>query len=180
MKKGTTLIEIMLAIGIMAAAIIPMFGLLSYSDRGTREQDAEGIAANWAKEKMNWLMNVASRANLESGIGGAELSDSPLTVKGNTFFGKFTVYPVENSDLKFQVPQMNFHDPRKCPPPGDETQTGVLASPITPSVKDVLPALGTMIYDIKLEVTWKLANESTLDPKKKFILVARRSFLVKE
>jgi len=179
-KQGVTLIEIMLAVSIMAMAVIPIFGMLTYSNRGTREQDAEGIAANLAKEEMNRLMNVVTRTNLLSGSGSPQAWSLGMhDIKGNIFSGEYTVFATSNSNLNFSIPQMTFHDPRLCPT-GKETKSGVLASPIPVKISDVLPDLpGDMIADIMLRVKWRMPYESSFDPKKEFILVARRSFLVK-
>ena len=180
-RKGTTLIEILIAMGILAMAIIPMFGLLSFSDRGTRAQDAEGIAANLAKEEMNNLMNVVTRNNLKSAIGTPTswpLGDD-YDVKGNKFTGKYVVHVVDNKNLNFVIPKLTFHDPRTCND-NQETHTGVInATPKTVNLHTALPSLPNMIMDIKLVVTWRLANEKKYNPKNKFVLVARRSFLVK-
>lgn len=181
MKNGITLIEIMLAVAIMAMAVIPIFGMLTYSNRGTREQDAEGIAANLAKEEMNRLMNVVTRGNLLSNPGSTKSwSIGTQEIKGNIFEGEYTVFPTSNSNLNFTIPQMNFHDPGLCPT-GKETQSSVLDTAISVKVSEVLPDLpgGVMIADILLRVKWRMPYEKTFDPKREFILVARRSFLVK-
>ena len=57
-KKAVTLTEILVAVVMLAAAGLPIFGLLNFSAKGTREQSAEAEAGNLAKEEMNRLMYV--------------------------------------------------------------------------------------------------------------------------
>lgn len=183
-SKGLTLVEIMMAVSILAFIILPVVGLLNYSNRGTREQDAEGIAANLAKEEMNRLMYVVTRENL------LEAEANPTTwslgadydVKGNKFSGEFSVYPHSSSDLSFSVPQFKFHDPQKCSG-GYETDPGnTLESPEPMTLAEVYPdsASECRLADILLVVKWRVASEDDYDPRNQFKLIARRAFLVTE
>ena len=58
-NKAVTLTEILVAVVMLAVAGLPIFGLMNFSSRGTREQSAEAEAGNLAKEEMNRLMYVA-------------------------------------------------------------------------------------------------------------------------
>ena len=54
--KAVTLTEILVAVVMLAVCGLPIFGLLNFSTKGTREQSAEAEAGNLAKEEMNRLM----------------------------------------------------------------------------------------------------------------------------
>ncbi len=114
--SAVTLTELLISISILAFIILPIFGLLNYTNRGTREQDAEGIAANLAKEEMNRLMFVISRDNLLDGAGTPQpwSFGADHDVKGNSFSGEYTVYPFTSAELNFSLPNFKFHDPMTC------------------------------------------------------------------
>lgn len=177
-KTGMTLVEIMIAVAILGAIILPVIGLLDYSNRGTREQDVEGIAANLAKEKMNQLMYVIDRDNLLGGGG-----ETVETIKGNDIAWSYETYQFTNAELGFAVPKFIFHDPLGCSG-GHESNPGATldATPNTMTIAEVYPDLAgeCRMVDICMTVRWRMANESGYDPKNTFKLVARRTFLVTE
>ncbi len=177
-RRGLTLVEIMMAIGILGAIIIPVLGLLDYSNRGTREQDAEGIAANLAKEKMNQLMFVISRDNLLANAG----TTSTENIKGNDIAWKYQVYTFSNAELGFSVPQFKFHDPQICASGYESSPGTVLDAPKTMTLEEVYPDATAEIrmVDINMTVKWKLPNQGAYDDRNQFQLVARRTFLVTE
>lgn len=178
-RSGMNLIEIMLAVAILALTILPVVGLLDYTNRGSREQDAEGIAANLAKEEMNRLMYVIDRENLIDGSPGVKQWSfgGAHNVKGNEFYGEYRVYKHANSSLSFQVPQMNFHDPLECPT-GAEANTGVNGTPIALDLETVYPGSPTLLVDIILKVKWKTPSRD-FEPHNEITLVGRRAFLVR-
>lgn len=156
-----------------------MVGLLDYTNRGSREQDAEGIAANLAKEEMNRLMFVIERDSL--------IEDSPAVkqwsyaashnVKGNEFFGEYRVFMHPNSSLDLMIPQMNFHDPLSCAA-GGEVNTGVNGTPVPMNLDTVYPGAPTLLVDIILRIRWKTPARD-FEPHNEIVLVGRRAFLVK-
>jgi prepilin-type N-terminal cleavage/methylation domain-containing protein len=176
-RKALTLVEIMVAVAILGAIILPVLGLLDYSNRGTREQDVEGIAANLAKEKMNQLLYVISRTNLIDNSG----TETVENIKGNDIAWKYEVYEFSNTELKFKIPKFVFHDPLGCSSGVEKTPASVIdATPDEMSIAEIYPALAgtSLMVDISMTVRWKLPNQSDYDPKNTFKLVARRTFLV--
>jgi type II secretory pathway pseudopilin PulG len=175
---GMTLVEIMMAVAILGAIILPIVGLLDYSNRGTREQDAEGIAANIAKEKMNQLLFELSKTNLLAGANTAETE----VIKGNVFQWEYTVHQWGASELGFNIPQFRFHDPQLCAGGGgvESDHENALDAPKTMNLADVYPdAAGeTYMADISLIMKWRLPNQSAFDDRNQFQLFARRTFLV--
>jgi len=184
-NSGVTLTELMIAVGILAFVVLPIFGLLQYTNRGTREQDAEGIAANLAKEEMNRLMYVISRDNLLSGAGAAQpwSFGADYEFKGNTFSGEYTVYPFSSDELSFSIPQFTFHDPMGCAG-GDGKESNVAATigaPKNMTIAEVFPdtAGECRLADIKLLVKWKVPS-GEYNETNQFELLARRAFIDKE
>ena len=182
-RKGITLTEIMLAVAILGFIILPIFGLLNYTNRGTREQDAEGIAANLAKEEMNRLMFVISRDNLLSGAGSAQAWSfgADYEVKGNKFTGEYTVFPFNNTELAFAIPAFKFHDPMGCNNGIEANAAGALEAPKTMTLAEVYPdsAHKCRLADIRLVVRWRLPSGEYNDISQ-LQLLARRAFLDKE
>lgn len=182
-NAGVTLTELMIAVGILAFVVLPIFGLLQYSNRGTREQDAEGIAANLAKEEMNRLMYVISRDNLLSGAGAAQpwSFGADYDIKGNKFSGEYTVYPFSSSELAFSIPKFIFHDPMTCSSGVESSPGTTLDTPDTKTIAWVYPdtAGECRLADIRLVVRWHVATGDYNDVNQ-FELLARRAFIDKE
>ncbi|PKL43255.1 MAG: hypothetical protein CVV41_11080 [Candidatus Riflebacteria bacterium HGW-Riflebacteria-1] len=182
-NAGVTLAELMIAVGILAFVIVPIFGLLQYSNRGTREQDAEGIAANLAKEEMNRLMYVITRENLLLGAGAVhEWSfGADYDIKGNKFSGEYTVYPFTSNELAFAIPKFIFHDPQTCSSGVESNPGGTLNTPDTMTIAEVYPdtAGECRLADIRLVIRWRVATGEYNDVNQ-FELLARRAFVDKE
>lgn len=179
-RQGMNLIEIVLAVSILALAVLPIAGMLDYTNRGTREQDAEGIAANLAKEEMNRLMYVFDRINLLDGAPGPKVWSygGSVNKKGNEFTGEYSVYEHANGSLNFQIPQMVFHDPLLCSAGGEEND-GVAGGATGMNIATVYPDIAhNLLVDIMLRVRWKLPGRD-FEPQNELILLGRRAFLVK-
>lgn len=177
-----TLPEILIAVAILAFVILPVYQLLNHTNRGTREQDAEGIAANLAKEEMNRLMFVITRDNLLSGAGSAQpwSFGADYDVKGNKFSGEYTAFPFSNSELGFSLPNFKFHDPMGCNNGLEANPASALDAPKTMTIAEVYPdSTSCHLADIRLVVRWRLPGGEYNDINK-FQLLARRAFLVKD
>lgn len=181
-RLAVSLAEILMAVALMGVAALPIFGILNYASRGTRDQEAEAEAGNLAKEEMNRLMYVVSAANLLEDSG----KDRPCSFagnknevnrKGNIFSGFYTVYPHDNSKIKFSIPLLNFHNPQECSR-GAETHDGVVKSePEVMSLKELYPDNDKpLLADIYLEIKWRLPSQKGYDKKNKIVLYGRRYF----
>ncbi len=182
-RKGVTLTELMIAVGILAFVVLPIFGLLQYSNRGTREQDAEGIAANLAKEEMNRLMYVINRENLLDGAGAAKSWSfgADHDVKGNKFSGEYTVYPFTSAELNFAIPRFVFHDPMNCSSGVESAPGATLGANDSMTIADVYPDTAGLcrLADIRLVVRWHVPG-GEYNETNQFELLARRAFVDKE
>lgn len=178
--KAVTLTEILVAVVMLAVCGLPIFGLLNFSTKGTREQSAEAEAGNLAKEEMNRLMYVVDYNELlintthDVPCKFAEGKDKVIR-KGNEFKGIYCIYPHENSKVKFKIPKMKFHNPQECASNGENHPNVVESLPeeitldkLYPNVKD------PMLVDIYLEVSWKLPSEKEYSDKNKLVLYGRR------
>jgi prepilin-type N-terminal cleavage/methylation domain-containing protein len=178
-NAGVTLAELMIAIAILAFVILPIFGLLQYTNRGTREQDAEGIAANLAKEEMNRLMYVISRENLLDSAGTTKpwSFGADHDVKGNKFSGEYTVYPFDSADLNFKIPNFIFHDPIGCSP-NCANHAGALGAAESMSIAEVYPDTADLcrLADIRLVIKWHVPS-GEYNETNQFELLARRAFV---
>lgn len=181
-RKAVTLTEILVAVVMLAVAGLPIFGLLNFSSRGTREQSAEAEAGNLAKEEMNRLMYVAPFDELLLNAGNeipckfAEGKEKVIR-KGNEFKGFYVVYKVPNSLINFTVPKMKFHKPQLCSNGNLETQTNVVEGEETVNIVDLVDPdkkNNTFLVDIYLELQWKLPADKDYSDKNKLILYGRR------
>ncbi|MBQ2592593.1 MAG: type II secretion system protein [Candidatus Riflebacteria bacterium] len=185
-NKAVTLTEILVAVVMLAVAGLPIFGLMNFSSRGTREQSAEAEAGNLAKEEMNRLMYVANYDDLLDNTNpnnvklnvACQFAENKTEVvrKGNIFKGTYSIYPHKNEDVKFKIPKLKFHKPQLCSA-GGESQSSVvdLTQPEELSLKDLYPDVETpLLIDIYLEIQWKLPADKNFPEKNKLILYGRR------
>lgn len=187
-KKAVTLTEILVAVVMLAVAGLPIFGLLNFSSRGTREQSAEAEAGNLAKEEMNRLMYVASFTELLDNTSFdvpckfAEGKEKVIR-KGNEFNGIYHIYPVPNDLIEFTVPKLKFHKPQDCSVGSGETHTDVFEGQETVKIVDLVDpdklkdsdkTKNTFLVDIYLEIKWKLPADKDFPDKNKLILYGRR------
>lgn len=182
-KSGVTLTEIMLALAILGFAVIPMAGMIHYVMSSSREQDAEGIASNLAKEEMNRLLYVIRRDNLLMNArtprpwSFAE-SGFLMETRGNIYEGVYVVFPHENADLVFDIPILEFHNPYDCKDGKEEHQDIIDPDPAPMNIADVYPEIAEpLMADILLRVRWRTPRGNFREPDQ-LTLVARRSFLV--
>lgn len=185
-RLAVSFAEIIIAVAMMGVAALPIFGLLTYSSRGTREQEAEAEAGNLAKEEMNRLMYVVEPDNLLKDAG----SDVPCSFagntkevnkKGNVFKGIYTIYPHENKNVKFKVPQMVFHRPQGCPNGAEQNSDVVSKDLIEMDLQKLYPNnTKPLLVDIYLQISWRLATEKTYPDKNRLVLYGRRYFNVEE
>ncbi len=181
-RKAVSLAEILVAVVMLAVAGLPIFGLLSYSTRGTREQSAEAEAGNLAKEEMNRLMYVESFDNLLLNKGldvPCKFAEGKDVVerKGNQFRGFYTIYPISNSLINFTVPKMEFHKPQECSNGNLETHSNVVKGEESVNIEDLVDPDKkgkTFLVDIYLEIQWKLPADKVYPPKNKLVLFGRR------
>ena len=177
--KAVTLTEILVAVVMLAVCGLPIFGLLNFSTKGTREQSAEAEAGNLAKEEMNRLMYVVDYEELllnttqDVPCKFAEGKDKVVR-KGNEFKGIYHIYPHDNKSIKFKIPKMKFHNPQECAANG-ENHPNVVDSTEEITLDKLYPkVVKPMLVDIYLEISWKLPAEKEYKEKNKLILYGRR------
>ena len=178
--RAVTYAEILVAVVMLAVCGLPIFGLLNFSNRGTREQSAEAEAGNLAKEEMNRLMYVADYEELLKNTlvdvpWGLAEGQELVTRKGHVFDGHYAIYPHDNSEIIFKVPKMNFHQPQGCT--NGETHSDVVSSDEFENVnlKQLYPDVDTpLLIDIRLEIKWKLPADKEYPPQNVLILYGRR------
>ncbi|MFZ2959479.1 MAG: hypothetical protein WA705_21535 [Candidatus Ozemobacteraceae bacterium] len=180
MKKfGVTLIEICLAILIMGAALLPIFGMLTSSNSASRLQKAEGVAANLAKEKMNELLFSLSPTNFQV---LTTVKTDLFQIEGNEYQVESQVFPHANTSFKVYYPEVLWHNMRDCTG-GKEFYVLSGATYINDhsdkTIQDVTQVTYTLVYDVILKVQWRLPNGAFNDTNR-MILVSRKGFAVKK
>lgn len=112
---GVTLIEILMAVGFLAMAFIPIMGLLGSSVKITDKDQSNILAMNLCQEKLNtalqfefgafnaWLGNELTDINISSGT--LTLSLKPVIQNGVTFNFKLKV---EDREGSFTVASRDF------------------------------------------------------------------------
>jgi type II secretory pathway pseudopilin PulG len=177
--SGYTLLEIILAVAVLAFALVPIFSMLSSSGAATREQKAESVAANLAKEKMNWLMVVANATNLSNFESGEQTVDT-VFLEGNEFQVSARTRKLLDTEVAVVYPKFDWHDIRSCTGGIEVHDISSAFSTENKKINEVVrhPDAGNFhLMDIFLRVKWKLPNESGFKEKNQLILVSRRAFL---
>ena len=168
-----TLIEIVLAILILAMSLLPIFGILTSSGAASRSQKAEGVAAGLAKEQMNRYMYVLEKANVVSGAWGL---GNPYLVEGNIYEGDVSVVTYGDGVINMDVPEVApAHNYRSCSTAGEAQ--GVTFNDVVKTVQVIRNTTIVSLADIKLVVRWRLPSEPTFKATNYIVLVARRAFL---
>ena len=180
--SGTTLVEIVLAVAILAFAMMPIFGLMSYSNTASRLQKVEGVAANLAKEEMNRWMYAFKPENIDGTVQQRE-----ETIEGNVFQITVRSYRHDSTTTKVRYPRFKWHDFRNTCPGGSEgnslSGSGFVEAVANKSIEDVTrdskmpdPKKTYRLVDLALEVKWRLPSGSYNDTNR-LILLSRRGWM---
>jgi len=187
-KKAFTLIEVILAVLIMAATMGGIFALMSYSNAASRQQKAEGVAANLAKEELNKWLYAFKKENFDSISDDTDENwtlGNPYVVEGNQFYGTIRIKRHSDTVSTFVFPKVKWHDFQKFCNHGAEGKISGSSDfeIVKKSIKDVTmdpnppsPPKNFRFVDISLRVKWKLPNENDFKPSNQFLLVTRRAF----
>jgi len=177
-NNGTTLLEVLLAVAMLALAMIPMFGLMSSSNTASRVQKIEGVAANLAKEEMNKWMYVFDPGNFPNDGVEDFVNGGPFIVEGNEVEIKVRVYRHQNTSTNVKYPDFVWHDFRTSCPGGTEgndldSKTNELTRTIEEVTKD---STKPRLIDIAMQVRWRTPNTAWSDVNR-FFLLGRRGWM---
>lgn len=103
-KRGTTFLEIVFAVAILAIAMVPLFGLMSRQTVETDKNASQAFAMNKASEVLDTILdNVPFVAIRQGNPGIIKVSDLPKTSK----------YSKYNEKWAKKIANMLFHEPKK-------------------------------------------------------------------
>lgn len=186
-KGGTTLVEIVLAVAILAFAMMPIFGLMSFSNSSSRMQKVEGVAANMAKEEMNRWMFAMKPENFTN---DGQVDQREENIEGNFYRVTVRAYRHPQTTL-VRYPRFKWHDFRTSCAGGREgnslTGSTFVEAVSNKSFEDVthdstapLPAGETRktfrLVDVALEVQWRLPTGS-YNNQNRLVLISRRGWM---
>ncbi len=190
LRAGVSLIEIMVALAILASFLLPTFHLLVNFTGASRQQKVEGLAANLAKEEMNWWLSVASGSYYTSSVDLTGWNSRLGTVEldGNQVELAMKVRRHEGTRLVMNFPVFQWHDfvngGGGYSPCKDGIEQRVLASGTdvlirTERLDHWSPERSRQVdfYDLLLRVRWKLPNESDFAAVNTRYLLSRRAIL---
>jgi len=180
-RKGVTMPEIVLAVGLMAFSFLPIFSMLSSSNAASRQQKAEGIAVNLAKEYMNKIMFVILKTNFTWPDNRESQFDSDVTIEGMVFQVFVTVVRHPNNATNVTWPEHSLHDFSTTCPNGAEGFLEDNTTKITSKTRTIEsvtrdPATDFRLLDILLRVRWRQPNTAVFRDSDQLVLVSRRSF----
>ena len=188
-SRGVSLLELLVATGILAMFLLPIVHMLSTFSGASRHQKAESVAANLAKEEMNWWLTQADAAFL-AGVdrSGWNYRTPPREIEGNSFDLGVKVRFHGAEALVMTIPRFTWHDfihgESGIGPCTNGIERRLLASGtdvVARSVKlgeiSVDRARRSGFYDVLLRVRWKLPNEPDFTPVNTRYLFSRRALL---
>ncbi len=189
--KGVSLIEILAAVAIMALFLMPVFHMLVSFSTASRQQKSEGVAANLAKEEMNWWMLIASSSYLESSAVSFQnwnFRRPTVDIEGNQFELGMKIRKHPGIDLRMVYPRFEWHDflngGAGYSPCKDGIEQRILASGSDVVMKierlgDISPdrAIRVGFYDLLLRVRWKMPNENDFSQTNTRFILSRRAIL---
>jgi prepilin-type N-terminal cleavage/methylation domain-containing protein len=189
-RSGVSLIEIMVAVAILASFLLPTFHLLVSFTGASRQQKVEGLAANLAKEEMNWWLYVASASYYATAVDLSKWNTRLGTVEidGNQVELAMKVRRHEGTRLVMNFPVFQWHDfvngGGGYGPCRDGIEQRVLASGTDVTIRterldQLSPERARQVdfYDLLLRVRWKLPTEADYAPANTRYLLSRRAIL---
>lgn len=180
-KRGTSLLEVILAIAMMVLSMIPIFGLMSSSNTASRGQKIEGVASNLAKEVMNkwmYILDPSSWEDLDDGEVFLE-NGGPFNIEGNEVEIKVRIYRHLNTSTNIKYPEFEWHNFRAtCSGGAETTDLDSKTNVVTRTMAEVTKGDSRTfrLIDIVLEVRWKTPNTNWSDTNR-FFLLSRRGYM---
>lgn len=178
-RTGTTLLEVLIAVAMLAFAMIPMFGLMSSSNTASRVQKIEGVAANLAKEEMNKWMYILDPANFPNDGVEWVVNGGPFNIEGNEIEIKVWVYRHTNTSTNVKYPDFGWHDFRTtCADRSEGNNLDSLTTEVTRNIEEVTKGDSRTfrLIDIVMRVGWK-TPVTTWSDVNSFFLVSRRGLM---
>lgn len=156
-RAATSMVEIVMGVGIIAAALVPIAWYFVSSSRQQAALKAEAAAAGYAGKVMNQLLDEMPFDEVASGLGETDVEID----------GAFVTWSIEVAgagDLTFDwepIPGVNATNP-----------------PAALSVIDAKNRGNEWVKDIKMTVKWRGPRDETGDdPRRTQVLCTRRARL---
>ena len=187
--RGVSLLDLLVATGILAMFLLPIVHMLSTFSGASRHQKAESVAANLAKEEMNWWLTQADAAFLAGADrSGWNFRNPPQEIEGNSFELGMKIRFHGAETLVMTIPRFNWHDfihgEAGFGPCSNGIERRLLASGtdvIAKAVKlgeiSIDRAKRSGFYDFLLRIRWKLPNEADFNQINTRYLFTRRALL---
>lgn len=160
-RRGFTLIETVLAVLILGAALATVLSMITTSVRQVGQQKMQTAAIGFAAGQMNRFLFEEPFENLGT-VGPTE-----LVLDGVWFEYKLDVTAVPNGSVSFKYKHIQYHDPRH----GSSSSTG--AEPTVPAMAEEnrpitqldskFTAGGPVLKDLLLTVRWHGPGEEYND-----------------
>jgi len=166
-SRGFSFVEIMVALGIMALALVPIVSIIQHSHHQIADEKAEATVATFAKSIFNKALFQQSYGDVESGAG-EEIID------GTTIRWNLEVAEVPNFTLQYQ--RVKYHEPCGGGACGGAELYGVE----TRSAGEIdVKYGGGVIKTLKLTLQWRPYYQGwdVEDPRKVLVLATRKARL---
>ncbi len=175
-RAGTSLVEIMIGVFILAIALLPIFGILGRSTGMTREERTEAAAVNFAAKIMKQYAYEYTWGNVTLGNsnGHGFLDNDPAT--GVEFQWSVEVTDAWAVSRGFAVKRTVYHNPcvGACSA-GTEDLPKPAPNQINPAFCDRYSSC--LFKNIRLTIQWRGPGQTGFDDIRRVVLVTRRAVL---
>jgi len=166
LRNGTSLVEILIAVSIMAAALAPIIAIFSHTHSQIQSEKAEATVATFASSVMG--DNIYKKDYDEVTSGG-----DTVVIDGTTIKWNLSVQPVGGVTVAFQ--RVKYHDPNACPGSAE-----LLAAEMARPIAEIDQQYGgDVMKTLVLTIEWGPPGEPFVagDPKRTIKLVCRKARL---
>ena len=164
---GFSFVEIMVAMGIMALALVPIVSIIQHSHHQLADEKAEAAVASYASSIFNEALFKRSYDEVISESGEEEIDGTSI---------KWELEVAELSNLELQFQRARYHQPCAGGACSGAELLGVEQVPA-----DQLDAKygGGVLKTLKLSLKWRPYYQSWSDeaPNKKLVLCTRKARL---
>lgn len=190
-RRGATFIEIMIAMAILAACLVPISSMLVGTAGQTASTKAESSAASYSAKLMNYFLDelpfdhelignlgAGEEKTVESedvdagehpGIGGSD-----IVIDGTRLRWTLVVRVIPNADITPVHRLIHYHDPREVPCDPQEAWIGANASAGDPDSYSTLEDSKSVVdldkknqepvlKEFRLTVQWRTPRDATFE-----------------
>jgi hypothetical protein len=186
-RPGTSILEIVVAMAMLTAALVPIVGLFSSTANQTAQSKAEAAAATHAASVMNTFLDkisydhaiLAPGTHLSEGVTDPDIPGN-ITIDGTELRWTMEVHDFKSDQIKLKHWRIRFSNITDCPPAPGGPAVDLPAFAAASHIREVSnrtifdldskagrdPISGaaiSVLKEIKLTIQWKTPRDPTFE-----------------